>query len=229
MSSEARRGSGSLESTIDANRKIGFPGQTLGGRGTRDQQPACHHFDRKADSAGRCRDVENMNPEFKAQLMESLSQVDTQIQRCKRITHNLLRFSRRTQSTIAPVDLNAFIGEIIDLMERDARTSGIKFVSDFQEDLPTLSSDSSQLQQVFLNMITNAIDAHAGVPYGTIRITTGRMMKKRESMLYLPIVVPGSLRKSWTRYSIRFSHQGGGQRNRPGSLHLLQHCQTVGR
>ncbi|EFK11367.1 ATPase/histidine kinase/DNA gyrase B/HSP90 domain protein [delta proteobacterium NaphS2] len=117
-------------------------------------------------------DVDNMDPEFKTQLMDSLSQVDTQIQRCKRITHNLLRFSRRTQSSIAPVDLNAFIGEIIDLMERDARTSGIKFISDFQEDLPTLSSDSSQLQQVFLNMITNAIDAHAGMPYGTIRITT---------------------------------------------------------
>ena len=116
--------------------------------------------------------TENLDPEFKTQFLASLSQVDVQIQRCKRITHNLLRFSRRTQSLIETVDLNAFIGEIIDLMERDARTSGIKFVPDFQEDLRPLSSDPSQLQQVFLNMITNAIDAHAGMPYGAIRITT---------------------------------------------------------
>ncbi len=33
-------------------------------------------------------------------------------------------------------------------------------------------SDPSQLQQVFLNLITNAIDAHNGKPYGSIRITT---------------------------------------------------------
>lgn len=116
--------------------------------------------------------TENLDPEFKTQFLASLSQVDVQIQRCKRITHNLLRFSRRTKSLIETVDLNAFISEIIDLMERDARTSGIKFISNFQEDLPTLLSDPSQLQQVFLNMITNAIDAHAGMPYGTIRITT---------------------------------------------------------
>ena len=114
----------------------------------------------------------NLDPEFKDQLLESLSQVDVQVQRCKRITHNLLRFSRRTKSAIETIDLNAFIGEVIDLMERDARTSGIKFMPDFQEDLPPLLSDPSQLQQVFLNMITNAIDAHAGMSYGTIRITT---------------------------------------------------------
>ena len=114
----------------------------------------------------------NLNPEFKTQLFESLSQVDVQIQRCKRITHNLLRFSRRTKSAIETIDLNEFIGEVIDLMERDARTSGIKFMPDFQKDLPVFLSDPSQLQQVFLNMITNAIDAHAGMPYGTIRITT---------------------------------------------------------
>ncbi|HMK64714.1 MAG TPA: ATP-binding protein, partial [Thermodesulfobacteriota bacterium] len=33
-------------------------------------------------------------------------------------------------------------------------------------------SDPSQLQQVFLNLITNAIDAHEGKPYGTISIDT---------------------------------------------------------
>ena len=117
-------------------------------------------------------ETENLDPGFKTQLLASLAQVDVQIQRCKRITHNLLRFSRRTQSSIKPIDLNAFIEEIIDLMERDARSSGIKFISDFQKNLPSILSDSSQLQQVFLNMITNAIDAHAGMPYGSIRITT---------------------------------------------------------
>jgi len=114
----------------------------------------------------------NLDPEFKTQLSGSLSQVDVQVKRCKRITQNLLRFSRRTKSIIETIDLNAFIEEVVDLLEREAKTSGIKFFTDLEKDLPPLLTDPSQLQQVFLNMITNAIDAHAGMPYGTIRITT---------------------------------------------------------
>ena len=113
-----------------------------------------------------------LDEEFKKALKESMDQVDTQVNRCKRITHNLLRFSRRTRSVIERVDLNPFLKEVVDLMEREARSSGIKFLTDLDENLKPVLSDPSQLQQVFLNLITNAIDAHDGKPYGTIRITT---------------------------------------------------------
>ena len=114
----------------------------------------------------------NLDSRFKAQLDKSLAQVITQIKRCKHTTQNLLRFSRRTKSRIEKVDLNAFLSEMIDLMEREAKSGGIKFFTDFDETIPLILSDPSQLQQVFLNMITNALDAHEGKPYGTIRITT---------------------------------------------------------
>ena len=113
-----------------------------------------------------------LNEEFSKSLKESMEQVDTQVNRCKRITHNLLRFSRRTRSVIERVDLNPFLKEVVDLMEREARSSGIKFTTDLDENLRPVLSDPSQLQQLFLNLITNAIDAHDGKPYGTIRIAT---------------------------------------------------------
>jgi two-component system NtrC family sensor kinase len=112
------------------------------------------------------------DPEFKEQFDDSMNQIDIQVQRCKRITQNLLRFSRRTQSMIETVDLNDFLQEVVELMEREARSSGIKFFTELDAGLPAVSSDPSQLQQVFLNLITNAIDAHDGKPYGSIRITT---------------------------------------------------------
>jgi two-component system NtrC family sensor kinase len=111
-------------------------------------------------------------PDFQEQLADSMNQIDIQVQRCKRITQNLLRFSRRTQSVIEKVDLNAFLREVIELMEREARSSGIKFFSELDGNLEPVLSDPSQLQQVFLNLITNAIDAHDGKPYGSIRIST---------------------------------------------------------
>ena len=110
--------------------------------------------------------------EFSAQFLASMDQIAVQSQRCKRITHNLLRFSRRTRSLIEPVDLNHFIGEVIELMEREAKTSGIKFIAQLDPKLAPIESDPSQLQQVFLNLITNAIDAHEGKSYGSIRIVT---------------------------------------------------------
>ena len=114
----------------------------------------------------------NLDEEFKKELTESLNQMDVQINRCKRITHNLLRFSRRTRSVIEKIDLNSFLEEVVDLMEREARSSGIKFQTNLDENLKPVLTDPSQLQQVFLNLITNAIDAHDGKPYGTIRVAT---------------------------------------------------------
>jgi two-component system NtrC family sensor kinase len=101
-----------------------------------------------------------------------MDQIALQSQRCKRITHNLLRFSRRTRSMIETVDLNRFVAEVVDLMERETRTSGIRLLTDLDPNLPAIQSDPSQLQQVFLNLITNAVDAHEGKPYGSIRIST---------------------------------------------------------
>jgi two-component system NtrC family sensor kinase len=112
------------------------------------------------------------SPEFQEQLEDSMNQIDLQVQRCKRITQNLLRFSRRTESLIETVDLNAFIQEVVELMDREARSSGVKFFTELDPKLPPLLSDPSQLQQVFLNLITNAIDAHDGKPYGSVRIST---------------------------------------------------------
>lgn len=113
-----------------------------------------------------------LDEHFRKQLDHSLWQMDVQANRCKRITQNLLRFSRRTKPSIETVDLNAFIMEIIELVERDAGTSGVRFTCDLDENLAPLLSDPSQLQQVFLNLITNAIDAHDGKPYGKIHIST---------------------------------------------------------
>lgn len=109
---------------------------------------------------------------FKKDLKESLDQVRAQITRCKNITHSLLRFSRRTKSVIEEVDLNTFLGEIVQLMEREAHSSGIAFMKDFDPNLKPILSDPSQLQQVFLNLFTNAVDAHEGKSSGAIRIAT---------------------------------------------------------
>ena len=122
----------------------------------------------------------SVDPAFLAQFSDSLDQMNIQIQRCKRITHNLLRFSRRTIKAVESLDLNAFIKEVADLMEREARVNGIKFVLELCPEVPTIVSDVSQLQQVFLNLITNAIDAHETKSHGRIDISTSMSASGQE-------------------------------------------------
>jgi two-component system NtrC family sensor kinase len=107
---------------------------------------------------------------FKEYVRNSLNQIDKQVHRCRDITQSLLKFSRRTKSVIETVNINRFLEEIIELMEREARADGIKFVTSFDQNLPPILSDPSQLQQMFLNIINNAIDAHEGKEFGTITI-----------------------------------------------------------
>ena len=117
-------------------------------------------------------DYPDLNSEFKGELSDSLSQIEDQVQRCNQITHNLLRFSRRSQAVPGLVDVNACLEEVVALLEKRGKTSGVEFVVELEKDLPQLLSHPSQLQQVFLNLIANAIDAHDGKPRGTIRVRT---------------------------------------------------------
>jgi two-component system NtrC family sensor kinase len=57
------------------------------------------------------------------------------------------------------VDINQVIDQTISLLENYARTSNIDIQTDLAPDLPIITSDQAQLQQVFLNLISNAIDA----------------------------------------------------------------------
>jgi two-component system NtrC family sensor kinase len=120
-----------------------------------------------------------MAPGFREQLLKSMARISNQVKRCKRLTHNLLKFSRQTESVIGNVDVNSLIADVIPLVEREAATSGIRLIVEPEHDLPTVLADSSQLQQVFLNLITNAIDAHNQTGYGSVRISTKANTKEK--------------------------------------------------
>ena len=70
------------------------------------------------------------------------------------------------------MDINAYIREVVELMAREAKSSGITFFERLSPDVPPILSDLSQLQQVFLNLITNAIDAHDSKQYGSVAVSS---------------------------------------------------------
>lgn len=94
-----------------------------------------------------------------AELRRALSQIRTQGRRCKEITHKLLSFARKTDPRIAEVNINDLVREIVDLLQQKSRYANVKIIPQLQVDLPAVACSPSELQQVLLNLLNNAVDA----------------------------------------------------------------------
>ena len=79
--------------------------------------------------------------------------------RTHRIVQNLLSFARQHKPERVPVRLNAILEDTLALRDYDLRMSQIRVHLELAADLPEVPADPHQLQQVFLNLINNAIDA----------------------------------------------------------------------
>ena len=85
-------------------------------------------------------------------------------------------FSRNGATALAPLDLNEAIQEVVTLKRNEIRTAGVTLHLDLSDDLPLPFGDRVQLQQVIVNLITNALQAMNGVenPHSELRIRTER-------------------------------------------------------
>jgi two-component system NtrC family sensor kinase len=126
------------------------------------------------EKAGLMQDVLQVSSDFehKTTLLAQLEGITGSINRCRTITHRLLGFARRMDVTIEPLNLNEAIRETIAFLNSDIYTKSARLDLNLAEDLPVIRSDKIQLEQVFLNLIKNAVDAiNEG---GEITVTTSR-------------------------------------------------------
>ena len=93
------------------------------------------------------------------EFTRALKQIHTQGIRCKEITHKLLSFARKTDYTINDVQINDTVMEIVSLTDHMARYNSVIIETKLNEGIPCIRISPSELQQVILNLINNAIDA----------------------------------------------------------------------
>lgn len=89
----------------------------------------------------------------------SLRVVNESVDRCKAITHRLLGFARRTDVYEEQLDVNDIIREVLQFLDNSIRYNKIQLELHLDDKVPLTTSDRLQLQQIFLNIINNAIDA----------------------------------------------------------------------
>jgi len=96
---------------------------------------------------------------YKAKISSEIHGTSDAVERCKVITHRLLGFARRMDITLESIDINNLMREVLSFLDKEALYRGIHVNLNLGEFLPVIESDRGQLQQIFLNLINNAIDA----------------------------------------------------------------------
>lgn len=114
----------------------------------------------------------NYPPGREAEFRKYLSLISTETARVGRIVSDLLSFSRRSKPQRAPADLNKLIRTTVNLAQHKLKLLSTEIVLDLQETLPQVECDSSQMQQVVLNLVLNGAQAMQPKGGGTLTLRT---------------------------------------------------------
>ena len=119
------------------------------------------------------------------ELKTSIKKIEFHVERARKVVHSMLGYARRMEPRLEDVDVNDTLNQTIALLENYARLNNIQIKMDSATDLPIIASDQGQLQQVFMNLLSNAIDAVG--KDGVINVTS----EKSSSQIIVHIIDNG--------------------------------------
>lgn len=119
-----------------------------------------------AESTGWLKSRLDKEPELPADLHErfnlALGKIEAGVDRAKRITHQLLSFSRKIEWTHQEFNLVELVEEVVDFTRRASKSAEAEVIFRPPPHPVILFSDPNQIRQVIINIVTNAIQAVGG-------------------------------------------------------------------
>jgi two-component system NtrC family sensor kinase len=108
------------------------------------------------------------------EIQEDLKVIVRETLRSREIVKSLLDFARQSVPKKSEADINDIVGRAVVVVESQLALNHVKLVKEMAPDLPKVTLDANQMQQVFINLIVNASDA-IGPEGGTITISSSRL------------------------------------------------------
>jgi signal transduction histidine kinase len=112
-----------------------------------------------------------------SQEYDMLKTIEKQGLNAKRVVENLLSFARHKEHKEEPIDINNNIATVLSVMQNTLNVNKVVVKQYMQDDLPKVKGDAGEIQQVFFNVINNAIYAMKGS--GVLTITTGALNNEK--------------------------------------------------
>ncbi len=112
--------------------------------------------------------------------------ISEKIEHLNKIVEQILAFARTSEPKFGPVNLNQLLDELGLLVRHKLKNQNVAWKTKLQPDLPAITGDATQLEQVFLNLILNAAEA---MPGGGMLSITAKTAKAGRSDASTPLVV----------------------------------------
>ncbi len=110
-------------------------------------------------------------PTLSPSQRESIDVIRTETTRASQVVKDLLAFARRSEPQRAPLDVNDVVARTVRMRQYQFTEASVKVDADLAEDLPAVMGDARQLQQVCLNLLTNAVQS-MNPRGGSLRVRT---------------------------------------------------------
>ncbi len=104
---------------------------------------------------------------------ESIEVIRAETMRASQVVKDLLAFARRSEPQREPLDINSVVQRTVRMRQYQFGEAAVRVETRLADNLPSVMGDARQLQQVCLNLLTNAVQAMAANGGGDLRVSTG--------------------------------------------------------
>ena len=113
------------------------------------------------EKAGLMQDLLQVSQDFqrKNKFLELVGSILKSVERARGITYRLLGFARRLETHFEILDVNEILREVLGFLEKEAEDRNVRIELNLGSQVPKVHSDQGQLEQVFLNLLSNALAA----------------------------------------------------------------------
>ncbi|MGD9302276.1 MAG: ATP-binding protein [Desulfobacterales bacterium] len=125
------------------------------------------------------------------QFKQYLRLMETETRRTSRIVSNLLAFARQSKMEPKRVSLNRLIEQTLFLNSNLLKIDGVKVENKLDPDIPDLLGSEDQLQQVFMNLVSNATEAMETTGGGVLSIEASHVLSEDSLQINLKDTGPG--------------------------------------
>ena len=105
-------------------------------------------------------------------FLQYLDLMETETRRISRIVANLLVFARNSKIEVGQCDVNELIGQTLLLNANLIKINNIRVIEKLEKNLPPVTGSEDQIKQVFMNLISNAVESLSAIKQGELTIET---------------------------------------------------------
>jgi signal transduction histidine kinase len=111
-------------------------------------------------------------PDLQQKTLTTLDEIIQQVDRVQKRMRGLLNFAKPMEPRPAPVEINSLLSDIVDVLRPRFAEAGVSPQLDLDRSLPEVQLDANHLEQIFMGLVTNALEATPNGGRVTIRTNT---------------------------------------------------------